>query len=144
LLIVWNLVAGGLWAEYKRRLKMIEKVNLRQVLTVVAIGLAMCFMFSMFSKPSTNINKLQADTDRSLGTIKAESSMLGVGVERSKTASANAIEAIKRTELEVRGSREAVGNLNAGIAKLQAILGECEELARKNKVIFERIDGANQ
>ena len=123
---------------------MIEKVNLKQVLTVVGIGLAMCFMFSMFSKPSTNIDKLQADTDRSLGAIKAEQSSVGVEINRSQTASANAIEAIKRTELEVRGSREAVGNLNAGVAKLQAIIGECEELARKNKAIFDRIDGANQ
>jgi hypothetical protein len=122
---------------------MIEKINFKQVLYIVAAGLAMCFMFSMFSKPSTNIDKLQADTDRSLGTIKAESSTVGVEIGRSQAASANAIEAIKRTELEVRGSREAVGNLNAGIAKLQAILGECEELARKNSNIIERIDGAN-
>jgi uncharacterized membrane protein YgaE (UPF0421/DUF939 family) len=122
---------------------MIEKVNLRQVLAIVGIGLAMCFMFSMFSKPSTNIDKLQSNTDRNLGRIKAESSSVGVEIDRSQTASANAIEAIKRTELEVRGSREAVGNLNAGIAKLQAILGECEELARKNSNIIERIDGAN-
>jgi hypothetical protein len=98
----------------------------------------------MFSKPSTNIDKLQSNTDRNLGRIKAESSSVGVEIDRSQTASANAIEAIKRTELEVRGSREAVGNLNAGIAKLQAILGECEELARKNSHIIDRIDGANQ
>jgi hypothetical protein len=122
---------------------MIEKINFKQVLYIVAAGLAMCFMFSMFSK-SKSIDKLQADTDRNLGAIKAEQSSVGVEIGRSQTASTNAIEAIKRTELEVRGSRETVGNLNAGIAKLQAIIGECEELARKNKVIFDRIDGANQ
>ena len=121
---------------------MIEKVNLRQVLTIVAIGLAMCFMFSMFSKSST-IDRLQNDTNSTMGRVKAESSSVGVEIDRSQTASTNAIEAIKRTELEVRGSREAVGNLNAGIAKLQVIIGECEELTRKNKAIIDGIDGAN-
>ena len=123
---------------------MIEKVNLRQVLASVGIGLAMCFMFSMFSKPSTSIDKLQADTDRSLGAIKAEQSTVGVEIDRSQTATGNAFQAIERIELEVRGSREAVSNIEAGIAKLQAVIGECEELARKNKAIFERVDGANQ
>jgi hypothetical protein len=123
---------------------MIEKVNLKQVLYIVGIGLAMCFMFSMFSKPSANINRLQADTDRSLGAIKAEQSTVGVEINRSEVASGNAIEAIGRTQLEVRGSREAVSNLDAGITKLQAILAECQRLTTESKAIFERIDGANQ
>jgi hypothetical protein len=121
---------------------MIEKVNLKHLLCIGIACMAINFLFVGCGK-SKPIDKLQADTDRSLGTIKAESSSVGVEIDRSQTASANAIEAIKRTELEVRGSREAVGNLNAGIAKLQAIIGECEELARKNKVIFDRIDRAN-
>ena len=123
---------------------MIEKVNLRQVLTIVGVGLAMCFMFSMFSKPSANIDKLQADTDRSLGTIKAESSSVGVEIGRSEVATGNALEAIKRTELEVRESREAVGNLDAGIREIESILAECQRLTTESKAIFERIDGANQ
>ena len=123
---------------------MIEKVNLRQVLTIVGVGLAMCFMFSMFSKPSSNIDKLQADTDRSLGTIKAESSSVGVEIGRSEVATGNALEAIKRTELEVRESREAVGNLDAGIREIESILAECQRLTTESKAIFERIDGANQ
>ena len=122
---------------------MIEKVNLRQVLAIVAIGLAMCFMFSMFSKPSTNINQLQAGTDRSLGAIKAEQSTVGVQIDRSQTATGNAFQAIKRTELEISGSRETVGNLNAGIEQLKTIIGECESLARESKNIIDRIDGAN-
>jgi chromosome segregation ATPase len=123
---------------------MIEKVNLRQVLTVVAIGLAMCFMFSMFSKPSTNINKLQADTDRSLGTIKAESSMLGVGVERSQTASDNAQQAIAGVRAKINGSRETFNDFRAGINELERLLSECQRLAEQNTNIIDRIDGANQ
>ena len=122
---------------------MIEKVNLKHLLFVGIACMAINIVFVGCSKSAT-IDQLQTDTDRNLGRIKAESSIVGVEIERSQAASDNAIEAIKRTELEVRGSREAVGNLNAGIAKLQAIIGECEELARKNSNIIERIDGANQ
>ena len=121
---------------------MIEKVNLKHLLFVGIACMAINIVFVGCSKSAT-IDQLQTDTDRNLGRIKAESSIVGVEIERSQAASDNAIEAIKRTELEVRGSREAVGNLNAGIAKLQAIIGECEELARKNSNIIERIDGAN-
>jgi hypothetical protein len=121
---------------------MIEKVNLRHLLYVGIACMAINFLFVGCGKSAT-ISRLQADTNSTMGRIKAESSSVGVEIDRSQTASANAIEAIKRTELEVRGSREAVGNLNAGIAKLQAIIGECEELARKNSNIIERIDGAN-
>ena len=121
---------------------MIEKVNLKHLLAIGVACVAINIVFVGCSK-STTIDQLQSDTDRSLGRIKAEQSTVGVEIDRSQTASANAIEAIKRTELEVRGSREAVSNIEAGIAKLQVIIGECEELARKNKAIFERIDGAN-
>jgi hypothetical protein len=133
-----------LWAFYNkdRRLKMIEKVNLKHLLFIGIACMAINVLFLGCSKSST-IDQLQSDADRNLGRVKAESSSVGIEIDRSQTASANAIEAIKRTEFEVRGSREAVGNLNAGIAKLQAILGECEELARKNSNIIERIDGAN-
>lgn len=121
---------------------MIEKVNLRQVLYVGIACMAINFLFVGCGK-SKSIDQLQTDTDRNLGNIKAEQSTVGVEIDRSQTASANAIEAIKRTELEVRGSREAVGNLNAGIEKLESILAECERLAGESKAIIERVNGAN-
>lgn len=123
---------------------MIEKVNLRQMLIVGGIGLAMCFMFSMFSKPGTSIDKLQADTDRRLGAIKAEQSTVGVEIDRSQTATGNALEAIERSQIEIDGSRKAVDGIEAGIAKLQAIIGECQRLTTESKAIFDRVDGANQ
>ena len=122
---------------------MIEKVNLRQVLTIVAIGLAMCFMFSMFSKPSANIDKLQADTDRSLGAIKAEQSTVGVEIDRSQTATGNAFQAIERSQIEIDGSRKAVDGIETGIGKLKTIIAECERLATESKAIFERVDQSN-
>lgn len=123
---------------------MIEKVNLRQVLTIVGIGLAMCFMFSMFSKPSTNINKLQADTNRSLGAIKAEQSTIGVEIDRSQTSTGNAFQAIERSQIKIEGSRKSIDGIEAGIREIQSILAECQRLTTESKAIFERIDGANQ
>ena len=122
---------------------MIEKVNLKPLFAIGVACVAINVLFLGCSKSST-IDQLQSDTDRNLGRIKAEQSSVGVEIGRSQTASTNAIEALERSQLEVSGSREAVSNIEAGIAKLQVIIGECEELARKNKSIFERIDGANQ
>ena len=123
---------------------MIAKVKISHLLVAAAIGLAMCFMFSMFSKPSTNINQLQSNTDRNLGRIKAESSMLGVGVERSQTASNNAQQAIAGVRAKINGSRETFNDFRAGINELERQLGECQRLAEQNTNIIERIDGANQ
>ena len=120
-----------------------EKTLYKAFGIIAGIIVACCICCFLFGKPNNTIDQLQTDTDRNLGRIKAEQSSVGVEIDRSQTASANAIEAIKRTELEVSESREAVSNIEAGIAKLQVIIGECEELARKNKAIFERIDGAN-
>ena len=121
---------------------MIEKVNLRQVLVIAGICLAVCFVFRGCGKPTT-ISRLQNDVNCTMGTIKAESSIVGVEIERSQAASDNATEAIGRTQSEIRGSREAVSSLNAGIAKLQVILAECERLARENSEIIAGVDRTN-
>ena len=122
---------------------MIEKVNLRQVLAIVGIGLAMCFMFSMFSKSSTNINRLQADTDRSLGAIKAEQSTVGVEIDRSQTATGNAFQAISRSQAEIDGSRKAVDGIEARVREIQSILAKCQRLTTESKAIIDGIDGTN-
>ena len=122
---------------------MIEKVNLRQMLIVGGIGLALCFVFSMFSKPSTSINKLQSDTDRNLGTIKAEQSSTGVEIDRSQIATGNAIQAIERSQIEIDGSRKAVDDFEARIREIQSLVVECQRITEESKTIINNIDGAN-
>ena len=122
---------------------MIEKVNLKQVLYIVGIGLAMCFMFSMFGKPSPTIDQLQSDTDRNLGTIKINTSTVGVEIDRSQTATGNALQAISRSQSEINGSRKAVDGIETGIGKLKIIIAECEKLTTESKAIFERVDQSN-
>lgn len=107
----------------------------------VVVGI--CFLFSLFGKPGASIDKLQADTDRTMGTIKAEQSSAGAEIDRSAIASGNAIEAIQRSQSEIGGSREAVDNINAGIAKLQNILGECKRIAGESKSILNGVEQSN-
>ena len=122
---------------------MIEKVNLKQMLTIGGIGLALCFVFSMFSKPSTTIDQLQSDTDRTMGTIKAEQSSTGVEIDRSQIATGNALQAISRSQTEIDGSRKAVDDFEARIRELQTLVVECQKLTGKSKAIIEQVDGAN-
>lgn len=122
---------------------MIEKVNLKQVLYIVGIGLAMCFMFSMFGKPSPTIDQLQSDTDRNLGTIKINTSTVGVEIDRSQIATGNAFQAIERSQIKIDGSRKAVDGIEAGIRKIESILAECQRLTTESKEIFERVDQSN-
>lgn len=122
---------------------MIEKVNLRQVLVIAGVGLAVCFVFRGCGTASPSIRELQTSTDRNLGNLKAESSIVGVEIERSQAASDNAQQAIAGVREQINGSRETFNDFRAGINELERQLAECEEFARKNSHIIERIDGAN-
>ena len=121
---------------------MIEKVNLKHLLFVGIACMAINIVFVGCSKSAT-IDQLQTDTDRNLGRIKAESSIVGVEIERSQAASDNAAQAIRNAKEQINGNRETFNDFRAGINKLERQLAECEELARKNSNIIERIDGAN-
>lgn len=107
---------------------------------VIVLG---CFAFMVFGKPATSIDQLQADTDRNLGNIKAESAIIGVEIERSKTASDNVKETIGRINAEVSSGREVAGEIAAGIDNLERIIGECQRLAGENATIIDNIDRAN-
>lgn len=122
---------------------MIEKVNLRQVLTVAGIGLAVCFMFRGCGTASTSISKLQNDTNSTMGAVKSESAGIGVEIERSQTASDNAAEAIRNIKEQINGSRGTFNDFREGINELERTLGECERLAKQNAEIIERVDGSN-
>lgn len=122
---------------------MIEKVNLRQMLTVAAIGLVVCCVFGVFGKPGTTISDLQTNTNRNLGHLKAEQSSVGTEINRSQIETANALGAIGRTQAEISGSRETISDLDEGIKQFQTILAECERLATESKRIIERIDESN-
>jgi galactokinase len=121
---------------------MIEKIELKQVLYIGVACLAINVLFFGCGKSST-INQLQTDTDRTVGTIKAEQSSIGVEINRSQVATANAVEAINRSQIEIDGSRKAVDDFEARIRELQSLACECQSLATESKAIIDNIDGAN-
>lgn len=118
---------------------MIEKVNLRQVLGIAIVGVAVCFLFRSCGRANT-INQLQADTNETMGTVKAESAILAVEVERSIATSGSLGEAINETGRAVTGSREAAATLKAGIGELKHTLAECQRLADENAKLIAEID----
>lgn len=103
----------------------------------------LCVLFFGFGDDSTELSRLQNDTNRNLGTIKAEQSTVGVEINRSQTATGNAIEAIKRSQSEVDGSRKAIDDFEARIRELQSLVAECQRLATESKGIIDRVDEAN-
>lgn len=122
---------------------MIEKVDIKQVLYIGVACLAINFLFGGCSK-SEPISRLQDDTNRTMGAVKAEQSSVGVEIGRSEVATGNAIEAISRSQAEIDGSRKAVDDFEARIRELQSLVAECQRLSTESKGIIERIDGANQ
>ena len=122
---------------------MIEKIELKQVLYIGVACLAINLLFFGCGKSST-INQLQNDTDRTMGTIKAEQSSVGVEINRSQVATGNALQSIERSQAEIGGSRKAVDGIETGIRELQSILAECQRLTRESKAIFDSIDGTDR
>ena len=122
---------------------MLEKVNLNQVLAIGIVGLAINNLFVGCGKSST-IDKLQSNTNSTMGTIKAEQSSVGVKIGRSQASTGNALEAISRSQTEIDGSRKAVDGIEAGVREIQSILTECQRLTRKSKAIINGIDGADR
>ena len=121
---------------------MLEKVNLKQILIVSSVLLFVCVLFGVYGKSST-INQLQNDTNSTMGTIKAESSMLGVEVGRSQTASSEVKESIDRINGNINDGRARINDMQASINELERTLAECARLAGKNKSIIDEIDKSN-
>lgn len=123
---------------------MFEEKTLYKTFGIIAAIIVLgCFAFMVFGKPATNIDQLQADTDRNLGNIKAESAIIGVEIERSKTASDNVTATIGRINTEINASRETFNDFRERINDFERIIGECQKLAGENATIIDNIDRAN-
>lgn len=121
---------------------MIEKINLKHLLAIAGIGLAINFLFLGCGKPKT-IGELQTDTDRSLGTVKAEQSILGVEANRTIDTSRKLGEAVKEATARVERSQEAATTIAGSIDGIKLAVGECQRLARENAEIIAGIDQTN-
>ena len=121
---------------------MLEKVNLNQVLAIGIVGLAINILFVGCGK-SSSIDKLQSNTNSTMGTIKAESAIVGVGVERIIRTTGNIGESVSNAQREIDESRRASESIASGIEQLKRRVRECQRLASENTRIIEQVDGAN-
>ena len=115
---------------------MIEKVNLRQVLAIVGIGLAMCFMFSWFGS-----TKSEAVRDDGSGTIrvgeglKQASDDQRIIVERVGNAAAR----VERIAGSVTDSQGRIGNAQTRVGNIESLVVEAEQIARTDGRIIQKV-----
>lgn len=115
---------------------MIEKVNLRQVLTIVAIGLAMCFMFSWFGS-----TKSEAVRDNGSGTIR-----VGAGLKQANDNQriveeriGSAATRVSRIENSIELGQGRIGNAQTRAGNIESLIIEADEIARTDGRILQAI-----
>lgn len=115
---------------------MIEKVNLRQVLTIVAIGLAMCFMFSWFGS-----TKSETVCDNGSGTIRVGTGLKQANddqriiVERIGNASAR----VERITDGISNSQGRIGAAQTRVGNIESLVVEAEQIARTDGRILQKV-----
>ena len=115
---------------------MIEKVNLKQVLVIASIGLAVCFVFSMFGK--SNSNTVHNDAT---GTIR-----VGAGLEQARGNQQLAEERIgsaatrvERIESSVTDSQGRIGSAATRVERIESLISEAEGIARTDRRILQTV-----
>ena len=121
---------------------MLEKVNLNQVLAIGIVGLAINVLFVGCGKSST-IDQLQSNTNSTMGTIKAESAILGVEVERIERTTGSVAETIGKVNTRINDGRATFNTISTRINDIKNIVRECQRLATESKGIIDNADKSN-
>jgi septal ring factor EnvC (AmiA/AmiB activator) len=104
----------------------------------------LCVLFFGFGDDSSELNRLQNDTDNTMGTIKTNAAIVGVEIGRTQESNRKLEEALNRTRAEIERSRASSNSIQASINELERIIGEAEELARTNANIINQVDGTTR
>lgn len=104
----------------------------------------LCVLFFSFGEDGTELNRLQNDTDRTVGTIKTNAAIVGVEIGRTQESNRKLKEALDRTRAEIERSRASSNSIQASINELERIIRESEELARTNANIINQVDGTTR
>ena len=115
---------------------MIEKVNLRQMLTIVAIGLVVCFVFSWFGS-----TKSETVRDNGSGTIR-----VGTGLKQANDDQriveervSNAATRVERIAGSVADSQGRIGNATTRVGNIESLVIEAEQIAQTDGRILQAI-----
>lgn len=104
----------------------------------------LCVLFFSFGDDSSELKRLQTDTDRTMGTIKTNAAIVGVEIGRTQESNRKLKEALDRTRAEIERSRASSNSIQASINELERIIRESEELARTNANIINQVDGTTR
>ena len=104
----------------------------------------LCVLFFSFGNDNTELNRLQSDTDNTVGAIKTNSALIGVEIGRTQESNRQLEEALERARVEVERSRASSSSIQASLNELERLIGEAEDLVRANASIIEQIDRTAQ
>ncbi len=119
-----------------------EKTGYKILCYLAVFVVFMCVMFRGCGEQHS-LGELQANTDNTVGNIKANSAIAGVEIGRSQDSISKSKEAIERAEAEIGSSRKISDSIEAGIGELERIIGEAQVLSRRSAEIIERVDATN-
>ena len=115
---------------------MIEKINLKQLLLIVGIGLALCILFGWFGERKSNT--VHSDTN---GTIR-----VGDGFNQAhgnqlqlKERIGNASARVERIESSVADSQGRIGVTQTRVGNIESLVIEAEQIARTDGRILQKV-----
>lgn len=119
-----------------------EKTGYKILGYFAVVIIVVCCLFHGCGKSST-INQLQSDTDSTVGNLKANSAIAGVGVVRIERTSREIGEAIEGAVGRIDRSQSRASEISGGIAEIKRRVAECQRLARQSSEIINRADAPN-
>lgn len=115
---------------------MIEKINLKQLLFIVGIGLALCILFGWFGK--TKPNTVHSDTNGTIrvgdGFNQAHGNQLQLE-ERIGSASAR----VERITDGISNSQGRIGDAQTRVGNIESLVIEAEQIARTDERILQKV-----
>ena len=115
---------------------MIEKINLKQLLLIVGIGLALCILFDWFGERKSNT--VHSDTNGTIrvgdGFNQAHGNQLQLE-ERIGNASAR----VERIADGISNSQGRIGATQTRVGNIESLVIEAEQIARTDGRILQKV-----
>ena len=115
---------------------MIEKINLKQLLFVVGIGLALCAIFGWFGE-----RKTIAVHSNASGTIRVGDGLEQANGNQQKLEEriGNASARVERIESSLGDSQGRIGNAQTRAGNIESLIVESEHIAETDQRILHEI-----
>ncbi len=115
--------------------------NAKNIFIYICVFLALVFVLT---RTGTDGTEERNATDRTLGNLKAEQSIVSVEVGRIEATSGQLGKAIEGATREVGESRRTSETIASGIEQIKLTVGECQRIAEENARIIDNVERANQ